>query len=110
MDIVDEMTRQLGFGVPTGEPKLDIRVGTFCGQSMGWIVHAIHSVNDKEFIQKVMSSSHISEEQHLKMASRWIGGVLIVSMGLSEELDIEGEANEDEDENVAPSFLDMDIT
>lgn len=52
-DIVDEATAQLANGTAPTELKLDTRLGVLRDRSVGWIVNAVHDINNKDLILKM---------------------------------------------------------
>jgi len=55
-DIVDEATVQLVARTSVGDLKLDTKLGTLRDRLLGWVVNAIHDINNKELITK--ASTH----------------------------------------------------
>jgi hypothetical protein len=52
-DIVDEALGQIQAGKPASEIKLNTTIGVLRDRSVGWIVQAVHDINDPAIIQKV---------------------------------------------------------
>jgi hypothetical protein len=52
-DIVDEALGQIQAGKPTSEIRLDTTIGVLRDRSVGWIVQAVHDVNDPAIIRRV---------------------------------------------------------
>jgi hypothetical protein len=52
-DIVEEASAQIAKKVPADQIKLDTRVGTLRDRSVGWVVQAIHDIDNPELIAKV---------------------------------------------------------
>jgi hypothetical protein len=58
-DVVEEALQQIRAGKPPHEIKLDTTVGTLRNRSVGWVVQAIHDLDDVATITRVGSSLSI---------------------------------------------------
>jgi hypothetical protein len=54
-DIVDEALSQIQAGTPPSEIKMNTTIGVLRNRSVGWIVQAIHDIDDLAIIMKVCS-------------------------------------------------------
>ncbi|KAJ7668614.1 hypothetical protein DFH06DRAFT_916448, partial [Mycena polygramma] len=60
-DIVDEALTQIKAGKSGAEIKLDTTVGVLRNRSVGWIVQAIHDINDPAIITKAFEMCRVGD-------------------------------------------------
>ncbi|KAF7366573.1 DDE superfamily endonuclease [Mycena sanguinolenta] len=60
-DIVDEVLSQIKAGKSPHEIKLDMTVGTLRDRSVGWVVQAIHDINDPAMITRAFEMCRVGK-------------------------------------------------
>ncbi|KAF7341463.1 ATP-binding cassette sub-family A member 6 [Mycena venus] len=60
-DIIDEALGQIKAGKPASEIKLNTTIAVLRDRSVGWIVQAIHDINDPATIQKAFEMCRVGD-------------------------------------------------